>query len=73
MTDDNNKVIDNKFLGKGKQGRFCPFRTGHYCNKNCGLFMEGLSSCVLHGINLNLQRLTEGITKQEKKALLSDS
>lgn len=55
------EIIQNKYLGKGKTGRFCPFREKHFCNKNCGLFMEGLGSCVLHGINLNLQRLTEKI------------
>lgn len=59
--------IDNKFRGKGKQGLFCPFRTGHYCNANCGMYCIKLNSCVLHGINFNLQKLTEEIKKQNKK------
>lgn len=57
------EIIANKFLGKGKTGRFCPFRTGHFCNKNCGLYCEGLGSCTFHAINLNLQRLNEKIEK----------
>lgn len=60
MTDEQ---IPEKFRGKGKQGLYCPFRINHYCNKNCGLFCISLSSCVLHGINLNLQKLTDKIEK----------
>jgi hypothetical protein len=62
MTDE---PIANKFRGKGKTGLFCPFRQGHYCNKNCGLFCEGLGSCVFHAINLNLQNLDKKV--KEKK------
>ena len=57
------QIIDNKYLGAGKKGRFCPFRTGNFCNENCGLYCIKLNSCVMHGINLNLQRMTEEITK----------
>lgn len=56
--------ISNKFRGKGKTGLFCPFRQGHYCNKNCGLYMEGLGSCVFHGINQNLRTLVEKSKKE---------
>ena len=59
-------VIAKKYLGKGKKGRFCPYRQGNFCNENCGLFCEKLSSCVFHGINLNLQRLTEEIKELNK-------
>jgi hypothetical protein len=62
--ENNNQPIPNKYRGKGKTGLFCPFRTGHYCNPNCGLFMEGLGSCVFHGINRNLQLLNQ---KEDKK------
>lgn len=57
------QVIASKFKGKGKKGLFCPFRQGNFCNENCGLFCVALSSCVYHGINFNLQKLTEEITK----------
>jgi len=60
------QVIQNKYLGKGKTGRFCPFRIQHFCNKNCGLFCEGLGSCVLHGLNLNLQLILEEIKNKNK-------
>jgi len=56
-------VIENKYLGKGKTGRFCPFRIQHYCNKNCGLFAEGLGSCCFHGINQNLRLIREALEK----------
>lgn len=55
------KVIENKYLGKGKTGRFCPFREKHYCNKNCGLFCEGLGACVLHSIGWNLKQVLDEI------------
>jgi len=55
--------IANKFLGKGKTGRFSPFREKHYCNKNCGLFMESLGSCCMHGINWNLKKMLDELKK----------
>ncbi len=64
--DKGKEVIPEKYRGKGKQGLFCPFRQGHFCNKNCGLFCEGLGSCTLHAINLNLQRLTEAIKNKKE-------
>ena len=60
------QIIANKYLGKGKKGRFCPFRQGNFCNENCGLFCDGLSMCVLHGINWNLQKLAEKENDKEK-------
>lgn len=66
MAEPNKEIIPEKFRGRGKMGLYCPFREKHYCNKNCGLFCVSLSSCVLHGINLNLQRLTEEIEKSKK-------
>jgi len=57
------QVIQNKYLGKGKTGRFCPFREKHFCNKNCGLFMESLGSCCLHGINWNLKKILDELEK----------
>ena len=60
------EIIPNKYRGKGKKGLFCPFRQGNFCNENCGLFCEGLSSCVLHGINLNLQLILEELKKDDK-------
>lgn len=65
MEEENKEVIPTKYLGKGKTGRFCPFREKNFCNKNCGLFCEGLGSCVLHGLNLNLQLLLEEIKKKK--------
>jgi hypothetical protein len=66
MTEETKKEeIPNKFRGKGKLGLYCPFRTGHYCNANCGMFCIKLSSCVFHGINLNLQKLIEAIDKKK--------
>ena len=58
--------IENKFRGKGKTGLFCPFRTGHYCNKNCGLYMESLGSCCMHGINWNLKKAVDQLEKIEE-------
>ena len=60
-------VIENKYLGKGKTGRFCPFRTQHFCNKNCGLFCEGLGSCVLHSIGWNMKQLLDEVKKVNEK------
>ena len=60
------EVIPNKYKGRGKKGLFCPFRQGNFCNENCGLFCIKLSSCVFHGINLNLQRLTEKLDEIKK-------
>lgn len=60
---DKKEVIPNKFKGKGKQGLYCGFRQGHYCNENCGMFCLKLSSCVLHGINQNLRVLVQEVKK----------
>lgn len=59
MAEENKSVIAEKYLGKGKTGKYCPFRQGHYCNTNCGLFMESLGSCCIHGINWNLKKLND--------------
>lgn len=50
-------VVDKKFVGKGKAGKYCPFRVDHKCGDYCGLYCIGLKACVFHAINLNLQKV----------------
>lgn len=45
---------------KGNEGKWCPFRQGHYCGPNCGMFMVGMKMCVFHGINANLRNIANG-------------
>lgn len=50
---------------KFKEGKYCGFRDNNKCNSYCGLFNVGLGACVLHSMNLNLQKLTS--TLEEMK------
>ena len=49
---------------KGKAGKYCPIREPidgkeRACGNYCAWFCKGLQSCVLHGLNLNLQLLRD--------------
>lgn len=60
------EIISQKYLGKGKTGKYCGFREKHFCNKNCGMYMESLGSCCLHGINWNMKKILDELKKITK-------
>jgi len=49
---------------KFKEGKYCGFRPNNKCNEYCGLYNIGLGACVLHSINLNLNRIAKSLEKE---------